>query len=161
MNKLGKILTAFGCLIGFLGFVVGMLAAFNPASVEPFEDFMNSPSVGKFMDNYFPFVMLGFFAIVFLAAFSPLILGAIKKSKMRARLKMMGQKGEARITAVQDTGITINNNPYIKLILDVNGTRAEINTTVSRIGIPRPGDVIKVVYDPSDPTIVLPEHEMN
>lgn len=160
-NALGKIIGGCGCVVGALGFALGMFAVFAPDQFAPVEKALESPPIGSFMDRYFPVLLIGFFVIVFAAAFSPLILGAIKKHQMRGRLKMVGQKGEARILSIHDTGITINNDPYIKIFLEVNGTRAEISTSVSRVGIPRPGEMIRVVYDPSDPTVVLPEFEMN
>jgi hypothetical protein len=60
-------------------------------------------------------------------------------------------EARAVITDVKDTGMTINDNPRVKLTLRVEPQGAEPweavkKATVSRINIPRVGDPIRVKY---------------
>lgn len=54
----------------------------------------------------------------------------------------------ARVLAIADSGMTINDNPTVVLTLDVDGAQASIGTVVSRIEIPRAGDEVLVLRDP-------------
>lgn len=76
--------------------------------------------------------------------------------KRKQRLEEAGVDAQAVLVAVQDTGMTINDNPRVKLTLQVtaaDGTGAfEVTTkkTVSRVAIPRAGEMFAVRYDPDD-----------
>ncbi len=68
-----------------------------------------------------------------------------------------GLEATAEVTAIQDTGATINDNPVV--MLSVKATTmmgTQFDTTgrvmVSRLAIPRIGDKIKIKYNPVDPT---------
>ena len=66
-----------------------------------------------------------------------------------------GQAGSATITAVRDTGMTINDNPRVKMTVRAEPVGEAPFTvvksaTVSRVRIPRAGDSCVVFYDPSD-----------
>jgi hypothetical protein len=57
----------------------------------------------------------------------------------------------AIVTNIQDTGTTINNNPRVKLMLNVQPEGAEPfdvtkKVTVSRVNLPRVGDPLRVKY---------------
>ncbi len=70
-----------------------------------------------------------------------------------------GAQAQAVVINVQDTGVTVNQNPRVKLTLQVQpegGTPFEVTkkTTVSRVSIPRVGDQFIVRYDASDPSNV-------
>jgi Short C-terminal domain len=57
----------------------------------------------------------------------------------------------AIVTNIQDTGTTINNNPRVKLTLNVQPQGAEPfdvtkKVTVSRVNLPRVGDPLRVKY---------------
>lgn len=149
MKILLYIVIALSILIGIGSAAAGIYVS---ASASPGWD------SGEFMMGViFPIGMLLFFVIVFGLAFRPLITSKIAASKMRKQLRMTGVKGTARILSVQDTGITINNSPFAKVTIEVKpGITAEFSTTVGRLNIPREGDMIEVVYDPSNPSIVLP-----
>jgi hypothetical protein len=72
------------------------------------------------------------------------------------RLASAGSRAPAVITAVEDTGVTINDNPRIRISLRVQpsgGAPFDVRTsqTVSRIAIPRAGDTVSVLYNPADP----------
>ncbi len=76
------------------------------------------------------------------------------------RLMKTGVEAEATILAVSDTGVTINKNPYVKMRLRVQpiGVAAyetEVKAMVSRVAIPRPGDGVRVKFDPNKPEDVI------
>jgi hypothetical protein len=70
--------------------------------------------------------------------------------------------GVATILAVSDTGVTINSNPRVRLRLQVqpaDGSQsyvADLTMTVSRLAIPRPGQVLAIRYDPENPKHLTP-----
>lgn len=82
----------------------------------------------------------------------------IKKKKLMAENELFlktGIRADAMVIGVEDTGITINNDPVVRLTIEINPGSAgsfqkTIETTVSRILIPRKGDIIKVLYDQKD-----------
>lgn len=68
-----------------------------------------------------------------------------------------GQAGSATITAVRDTGMTIDDNPTVEIDLDVSlagGAPYAVThrQTISRIAIPsfQPGATVPVRVDPAD-----------
>jgi hypothetical protein len=76
------------------------------------------------------------------------------------RLKAHGVEADATILAISDTGVTVNKNPYVKLRLRVEpiGVAAyetEVKAMVSRVSIPRPGDGVRVKFDPNKPEDVI------
>jgi len=79
------------------------------------------------------------------------------KKKQAAELFETGAKGAGTVVSVQDTGMTVNDNPRVKMIFRIeplDGSPpfdAEKTTTVSRVEIPRQGDRYPVWYDTSDP----------
>jgi hypothetical protein len=83
-------------------------------------------------------------------------MGFFDKGKRKRRLEEAGVDAQAQILSVQDTGMTVNNNPRVKLTMGVSppdGSAAfEVSTkvTVSRVNVPRPGDGFTVRYDPDD-----------
>ena len=169
MNKFNKFIGYCGCLVGalcFFLFVVlpGVLYVFAPETGKQVEDsmnaFMDSPSFEKAMTVIGP-IFFGFMFIgIPLIAFSPLWLGFFKDRQKKARLKLVGVKGQAKIVDIQDTGITVNNSPLAKLTLEIAHTQVEINVYISRVSTPRIGESIEVVYDPSNPQILLPAYKM-
>jgi len=146
MNNLQKIAVGLMVLLGVGGFALGMLGAFAPSNA------MSFMSLGSF-GNFVPFFFIGLVILITVLSFSPLIKTAMDNMGKKKRLLQIGTKGVATILSVQDTGITVNNNPFIKMEVEVkSGITAVISTTVSRVGIPRPGDRIQIVYDPAKPT---------
>jgi hypothetical protein len=76
------------------------------------------------------------------------------------RLKAHGVEADATILAVSDTGVTMNKNPYVKLRLRVEpigiaAYETEVKAMVSRVAIPRPGDGVRVKFDPNKPEEVI------
>src|SRR5215213_11071000 len=80
------------------------------------------------------------------------------KKKQAAELFESGAKGAGTVVSVQDTGMTINDNPRVKMtfrIEPLDGSPpfdAQKTTTVSRVEIPRSGDRYPCWYDHADPS---------
>lgn len=70
----------------------------------------------------------------------------------------LGARGTGTVVSVTDTGMTINDNPRVQLVVRIqpeNGAPAWDATkavVVSRVAIPRAGDRMPVFYDPGNPT---------
>ena len=81
---------------------------------------------------------------------------AARAAAHRAQLLATGKAGKATILEVSDTGVTVNNNPRVrvKVRIDVPG-EAPIEATnammVSRVAVPDVGDVYEVRFDPQNP----------
>jgi hypothetical protein len=80
------------------------------------------------------------------------------KKKQAAELMESGLKGAGTVISVQDTGMTVNDNPRVKMVFRVeplDGSPpfdAQKTRTVSRVEIPRQGDRYPIWYDAEDPT---------
>jgi len=74
-----------------------------------------------------------------------------------AQLVATGAPATATVTNVQDTGITINDNPQVVLTVRIEPTDGRppydstMSRTVSRVAIPRVGDRMAVRYDTANP----------
>jgi hypothetical protein len=92
-----------------------------------------------------------------------LLVGApIVSSRANRVLLEDGQPAQATILKVRDTGTTINNNPVVRLLLEVQppgGTpfQAETERLIPRLQIPQiqPGSVVAVRYDPQTKAVAL------
>ncbi len=110
------------------------------------------------MSFYLPRYPILLFPFILLCFAAPLSIMMMAKSGNNAvkLLKNGGVKTTARIVNVQDTGMTMNRiNIGIRLTLEVASVtgspfQAQIETFVSRVSIPRIGEVVEVVYNPSD-----------
>ena len=81
---------------------------------------------------------------------------------LAGRLAKTGLPGKAVIKEVHDTGITINNNPQVKLVLEVKNNlglvyTATTRTLVSRLnpGMYQPGMTVPVKIDPENENNVV------
>jgi hypothetical protein len=78
------------------------------------------------------------------------------KRKMAEQLMATGSRGAGTVVQVQDTGMTVNDDPRVKMTFRVEpldgGPAFDANktTTVSRLSIPRQGERYPVWYDPQD-----------
>jgi hypothetical protein len=78
------------------------------------------------------------------------------KKKKAEELFATGSKGVGTVIQVADTGMTVNDNPRVKMIFRVEpidgspAFDAQKTATVSRVQIPRQGDRYPVWYDPQD-----------
>lgn len=89
--------------------------------------------------------------------FYPLL---IKPMMTAGRLRKTGVAATAKILQVSDTGVTLNNSPQVKLLLEVSlptGTyRIETKQYISRLqtSMYHPGRVIPVLVDPNDRNLI-------
>jgi hypothetical protein len=80
-----------------------------------------------------------------------------KKREQAINLVEHGSRGVGVVLSVQDTGMSINDNPRVRMTFRVeplDGStpfEAEKTKVVSRVEIPRSGDRYPVWYDPADP----------
>jgi hypothetical protein len=80
------------------------------------------------------------------------------KRKIAQELMTSGSKAVGTVVTVQDTGMTINNNPRVKLTFRIepldgsSAFEAEKTATVPRISIPRQGERYPVWYEQQDPS---------
>jgi hypothetical protein len=78
------------------------------------------------------------------------------KRKRAENLFHTGAKGAGTVIQVRDTGMTVNNNPRVKMTFRVEpldgGPAFDVTKTkiVSRVVIPRPGERYPVWYDAHD-----------
>ena len=86
-------------------------------------------------------------------------MGIFKSKKKKAgELFETGAKGAGTVISVEDTGMTVNDNPRVKMTFRVEpldggpAFDATKKTTVSRVQIPRQGDRYPVWYDQEDPS---------
>jgi hypothetical protein len=85
-------------------------------------------------------------------------MGLFKSKRKKAQeLFETGARGAGTVIQVQDTGMTVNNNPRVKMVFRVEpldgspAFDAQKTKTVSRVEIPRQGERYPVFYDPQDP----------
>jgi preprotein translocase subunit YajC len=118
------------------------LAAFGPAASD------SSGAQAAAIIIALVFVPIGLIPI-------PFMLRSRGKQQQALELMTRGKRCPGQVVSVEDTNITINDNPRVKITV-----RAEpqgetpftiVKTaTVSRVAIPRAGDRCTVFYDPAD-----------
>jgi len=113
---------------------------------------MTTGSLGIYMTIVMIAIFGGMFCLFYKLLFAP-ILNA-------SRLQKTGLPGKAIITAVADTGVTINNNPQVKLTLDVKNSFGQRYTTTCRTLVSR---INPFVFQPGMevPVKIDPKNEMN
>src|SRR5690242_21714137 len=86
-------------------------------------------------------------------------MGLFKSKKAKAEeLMTTGARGVGTITDVRDTGMTINDNPRVKVTFEIQpldgstAFTAEKTKTVSRVRIPQIGCRYPIFYDAADPS---------
>lgn len=94
------------------------------------------------------------FSILYLTIFAPMI--------RNRRILRIGEPGTARVLRMFETGVSVNNNPMVKLELEVTPQRGATYITMTRVIVSRlnpmmygPGSVVSVKIDPNDPTQVV------
>jgi len=136
--KFGVIGT-IGMIIGFLGGIAGLVVGI-----------MANPILGSI------------FAVVFLSIFGGVFWTVLFKPMMiNRRLAKNGVPASAKILELHDTGVTVNNSPQVKLLLEVNsqvgGTYlVETKQLISRLQVSeiQPGTVLEVMVDPNDKNFI-------
>ena len=92
-----------------------------------------------------------------------LLVGAVLVSSREASsIRATGITAQAKILELHDTGTTINENPVVRLVLEVQpknapAFRSESEQLISRLLVPQiqPGTTIVVKYDPEDHDVAL------
>jgi hypothetical protein len=130
-----------GLIGGVLGLVVGIVAVLTTAG-----------SQGIYIAAGMIVLFGGMFFLFYKLFFGPMI--------NAARLMKTGLNGKAVVTAVSDTGVTINNNPQVKLTLEVKNQFGQRYTTTVRTLVSR---INPFVYQPGMelPVKIDPKNEMN
>ncbi len=135
----------FLCIMSYL-IVVNFLLVFLGESMGLYDNLILFIAVALFL-NIAPFILLT-------------ILDRRKRKQQIAAEDEFLKKGtrtNAIVMDIQDTGVTINDNPVVRLSLSLNhdsfgNFQQNITATVSRVKIPRVGDSIIVIYDPNNPS---------
>ncbi|NOK62638.1 MAG: SHOCT domain-containing protein [Chloroflexi bacterium AL-W] len=99
----------------------------------------------------------GFLAMSFIMLSGFVIVGNAKRKKLE-NLMENGQQGEAIIIGLEDTGVMINNNPRIKLSLEVQleghapyQVQKTMVVPLIRLSQVQVGSKVPVLVDPSEP----------
>lgn len=144
-----------GCaFLGFLPFLVvgvGLIVA----------GFLVDPSAltdDGFSLRTFLFLMGGgFLAVTLFIMVVLLLLGAGKKKKVEALLAT-GQQGEAAVLSLEDTGIRVNDDPRVRMLLEVRVEGYppyQVNKTMVlpliRMSQVQVGSTVQVLADPNEP----------
>lgn len=131
LNIMGKI----GLLIGILGGLVGVVVAF-----------MEEPIIGIVV------------SVILVFTFGFIYSTVIRPGAVRAKLLKSGTPAQGKIIEVNDTGVTVNQNPQVKLLIEVTPPgrpvyRVETKMIVSRLNAAHylPGATLGVRVDLNDP----------
>ncbi|MCI0715336.1 MAG: hypothetical protein L0Y77_03320 [Chlorobi bacterium] len=103
-------------------------------------------------------IMALVFALVFGGVFWSFL---IKPMMITSRLNKVGVSATAKIIELHDTGVTLNNDPQVKLLLEVYppmGQTYMVQTKqyISRLQIPsfQPGNILPVKIDPNNKDLI-------
>jgi hypothetical protein len=127
-----------GIISGVIGLLVGVGAVVTTAGQS-----------GIYIGIGMLAIFGGMFYLFYRLFFKPMI--------NTARLQKTGLPGSARILEVKDTGVTINNNPQVKLMLEVKNNFGQKYNTQCRVLVSRinpnafmPGMEVPVKIDPKN-----------
>ncbi len=127
-----------GIIGGIIGLLIGIIAVLTTAG-----------SMGIYLTIGMLAMFGGMFYLFYRLFFKPMI--------NASRLQKTGISGRAKILEVKDTGVTINNNPQVKLILEVKNNFGQKYTTHTRVLVSRinpnaymPGMELPVKIDPKN-----------
>ncbi|MFZ1786158.1 MAG: hypothetical protein WAU23_13215 [Ferruginibacter sp.] len=136
-----------GAWIGIAGGIIGILVAIISVVVTGGQE-------GIYIGAGILVFGGGMFYLFYKLLFAPMILAS--------RLKKTGIAGKAVIREVRDTGVTINNSPQVKLVLEVKNSFGQKYTTTVRTLVSRlqpdmfqTGMTIPVLIDPKNENIVV------
>jgi hypothetical protein len=136
------------------GIWIGIVAGLGGLIIGVGSVLVNGGPAGVYIAAGILLLSGGMFFLFYRLFFAPMILAS--------RLRKTGLAGKALITEVRDTGVTINNNPQVKLVLEIKNSFGQkytttIRTLVSRLQplIYQPGMSIPVLIDPKDDNKVV------
>jgi len=152
MSTLNKTGTTLALTIGIISISLATYAFIDPTGVE---NFMSSAFVG----TWGPYVVGAIFVLTVIPAVF-LIFGmagnAIKNGGIKKRLREYGTKSTATIINIEDTGVTVNVSPLVRVTVETQQhVKGTFDMYVSRVGFPSPGDQIEIVYNPNDPAEIM------
>lgn len=131
-----------GAWIGIIGGIIGLLAGVGAVVATAGDE-------GIWIGLGMLLLFGGMFYLFYRIFFKPMI--------NANRLQKTGLPGKATILEVKDTGVTINNNPQVKLVLEVKNNfgqkyNAECRVLVSRLNPQayQPGMEVPVKIDPKN-----------
>jgi hypothetical protein len=131
-----------GAWIGIIGGLIGLLVGIGAVLAT-------AGSMGIYVTIGILAIFGGMFFLFYKLFFGPMI--------NSNRLQKTGIAGTARIMEVKDTGVTINNNPQVKLILEVKNSFGQRYTAQCRVLVSRinpfayqPGMEVPVKIDPKN-----------
>lgn len=131
-----------GAWIGIIGGIIGLLVGVGAVVATADKE-------GIYIGLGMLVLFGGMFYLFYRIFFKPMI--------NASRLQKTGLPGKAKILEVRDTGVTINNNPQVKLILEVKNNLGQKYTTESRVLVSRinpgayvPGMELPVKIDPKN-----------
>src|SRR5258705_9313041 len=131
-----------GMWIGIIGGLIGLIVGIGAVVATAGQS-------GIFIGMGMLVLFGGMFYLFYRIFFKPMI--------NAARLQKTGLPGKATILEVKDTGVTINNNPQVKLMLEVKNSLGQKYTTQCRVLVSRinpnafmPGMEVPVKIDPKN-----------
>ncbi len=131
-----------GIWIGIIGGIIGLIVGVGAVVTT-------GGSSGIYIGMAMLVIFGGVFYLFYRLIFKPML--------NASRLQKIGIPGKATILEVRDTGVTINNNPQVKLIVEIKNSfgqryNATIRTLVSRINpfVYQPGMEVPVKIDPKN-----------
>jgi hypothetical protein len=149
----------------FFGIIGGVVGTFLGGSWLSFSAIFAGVGVGAIRAGTGPEAPDGsgwywWFGLIFLASPLFMVVSAVfvglKRIKAQ-RLLSSGQAGTGTVLAIEDTGVTVNGNPRVRLRFLIEPSdgitppfEATKTTTVSRVQLPRVGDRYPVWFDPDD-----------
>jgi hypothetical protein len=136
-----------GAWIGVIGGLIGLVIGIGSVLVN------GGPS-GVYIAAGILLIFGGMFFLFYKLFFGPMILAS--------RLRKTGLPGKALIKEVQDTGVTINNSPQVKLVLEVKSSLGQVYTTTIRTLVSRlqphlyqAGMTVPILIDPKNENNVI------
>jgi len=89
--------------------------------------------------------------------FGPIVVHLLANTAKRKQLQLHGVAATVEILDIRDTRVTVNLNPQVELSVRMpDGTIGKFKMFVSRVNFPRPREKIVILYDPADPSVVMP-----
>lgn len=80
---------------------------------------------------------------------------SVQHAGQAAALRAAGVPARAAIVVnLSDTGQTVNGDPNVQLLLDLDGQRVTLITLLSRLEIPRIGEQVLVITNPQTGTLL-------
>ena len=98
--------------------------------------------------------------VIIAVVFRFAVLPAIKMASQRKRLIASGKPELATVVEVSQTGLTVNQMPQMRVVLDIQeagaaARRVETKQLVDLGSMPRAGDLVYVMVDPQNPDSVM------